>query len=456
MDIAIGSDGEIISLDGEEWLSDENSINYKEEFNATLRAIKENDRWTQSLEQHGDAHYIQEMTDGEWEKLGRDIANNTHLQRVELYDRALNDHKTSFLFRELGKSSSIKNLELYRNELSAVGVRSVVPFLQNANNLQILHLGDNNIQSEGFNLLFRALRNSPIEELNCGRCGIESIEIEGEHIPRNLKELYLYENGINSDMCRELVKLLQGSDSKLKLLHLNGNDIDDEGVEIIVEALRSNKALNSLYIQGNRISKQGKIMLLKLVNDISSIEATLQSNHTLANVKFFVPGIIAYSLAVMNDHIQKLVDAACNYNRQCDMQTTNLRESNPGVAGRMKVIQTQLHSERRAELAELQGVNHSAYSEIDPLHLPEVLALVGRRHGQGELYVALKSSIAGVISTVNRKECLKQERGYHHAIIVEHSARVEAIDAEIAAIEAAEGRVVHFGSECNSNKKRRV
>ena len=37
------------------------------------------------------------------------------------------------------------------------GVQSMVPFLQNANNLTSLDLDENIIQSEGFNFLFRAL-----------------------------------------------------------------------------------------------------------------------------------------------------------------------------------------------------------------------------------------------------------------------------------------------------------
>jgi len=113
------------------------------------------------------------------------------------------------------------------------------------------------------------------------------------------------------------------------------------------------------------------------------------------------------------------------------------------------VILTQLHSETRAKLAALQGVNHSLYSEINPLHLPEVLSLVGQRHGQGELYVALKSSIAGVVSTVNRKQCLQQQRAYH-------KAKLEAIEAEIAAIEAADGDVTQVASESRSSKRRRA
>ena len=43
---------------------------------------------------------------------------------------------------------------------------------------------------------------------------------------------------------------------------------------------------------------------------------------------------------------------------------------------------------------------------VNPLHLPEeILSLVGHHHGQGELYVAFKSSMMSLslFSTVNRK-----------------------------------------------------
>jgi len=126
-------------------------------------------------------------------------------------------------------------------------------------------------------------------------------------------------------------------------------------------------------------------------------------------------------------------------------------ENNAEAAGREKKTQTQLNSEGRAELADLQGVNQSLYSEINPLHLPEALSLVDQHHGQGELYVALRSSIAGVISTVNRKECLQQQNAYHRT-------RLDTIEAELAAIEAAEGHdgnVVDIGREPRSNKRRR-
>ena len=125
----------------------------------------------------------------------------------------------------------------------------------------------------------------------------------------------------------------------------------------------------------------------------------------------------------------------------------NREEDNPAAAARAKVIKTQLDSGKRADLAELQGVSQSVYSEINPLHLPEVIALVGKNHGQGELYVTLKSSIAGVISTVNRKQCLEQEKAYYNAKIAEYRAKVEEVEAEIATI---------IKNEPRSNKRRRM
>jgi hypothetical protein len=399
-------------------------------FNVELQEVKENDPDTKCLSGKGSYQMIQNMTDEEWEEIGRDISNNTHLEELEISEGALNDHKISFLFRGLTRSNSIETMVLTNNGFGVAGVRSMVPFLQNANNLTQLHLNNNDIQSEGFNLLFRALRDSPIETLSCDRCGIESIEIDNGHFPKHLEFLNLYDNSINVNGCHGLAKLLQGADSTLTGLNLAGNQIDDEGVAILIDALQNNTSLQELELSKNQIHDEGVAILvdalqsntslkeldisenegisvegaklcLQLVNDISRIKATLQSNHTLQTLEVKE---IQYDGDDDDDddvhaQIQRQIDNALEINMN--------HENDPEAAGREKVICSQLHSEARAKLAELQGVDRSLYSEINPLHLPEVLALVGRHHGQGELYVALKSSIAGVISTVNRKECIQ-------------------------------------------------
>lgn len=72
-----------------------------------------------------------------------------------------------------------------------------------------------------------------------------------------------------------------------------------------------------------------------------------------------------------------------------------------------------------------------------------------------------------LFSTVNRKQCLQQQRSYYRAeiahhnlnaiiIIAEYRTKVEAIEAETAAVEAGEGRVLDIGSEPRSNKTLKV
>ena len=416
----------------------------------TLKKIEENDPDTPAvLDACGTMQHIQDITDEQWQQIGHTISNNIHLTTINFNRNVLNDHKASFFFRGLTRSSSINRFDLsltntnvVGNTLSVVGVRSMVPFLQNANNLVYLDLSDNNIQSEGFNELFRALRESPIEELDCCSCCIESIEINVKHAPKNLTSLWLQDNSINTDGCREIVKLLQGGDATLTELHLGYTEIDDEGVAILAEALQSNKSLTKLDLRGydEIISNHGKMKLLKLVNDISSIKATLQSNHTLTEIRFYYIEEEEDWEEYKDDEIQMHINMATGINSES--------ENTPESASREKMIKTQLNSVKRAELAELQGVTSSVFSEIDPLHLPEVLALVGRHHGQRELYLTLRYSIAEVISTVNREQYLKQQRA-------ELKSKLEAIEAEIATIEAAKEQEVGIGSEAPRNNKRR-
>eukprot|EP00985_Skeletonema_marinoi_P021052 scaffold12694_cov141-Skeletonema_marinoi.AAC.10 len=424
----------------------------EEEWLADLWTIRQNWPDTTELCGRGAFNCIQAMTDEDWEKLGRDISNNTHLNAVTLI-RALNDQNMPLLFRGLTRSSSIGMIYFSDNALSVVGARSMVPFLQNASNLTYLGLSQNNLQSEGFNALFQALRDSPIESLNCRRCGIELIEIDNDSIPKHLTFLNLSSNFINADGCRELAKLLQGREATLSTLCLNHNKIDDDGVGILVDALQNNKSLTTLnLLENDGISTEGQIKLLKLVNDISSIEATLQSNHSLTNL-----------------HISMRLFLALEPNTETEAYIKMATEINEGhvsdqeAAGREKCIQTQLNSETKAQLCRLQGVDHSVFSDIDPLHLPEVLSLIGGRHGCEELYLALKASIMTLFSTMNRERCIQQRREYHaaiaarhRAIAAEHETKVEELDNELATIKEEAAVRSQDNVYSQSNKRRRT
>ena len=455
---------------------DNSSLESWEHFDRDLPRARNNDPNVYNLNARGNYHTIMNMTDDDWEDIGRDISNNTHLEILCL-SGSLNDRTALFFFRGLTGSRSIAHFDLKDNEFSSAVVRAMDQFLQNAPELEQLELEGNNIGSEGFNLLMRSLHDNPIVVLECSCCGITS-SIEIEKVPTNLQELNLTDNNIQSegfnlllrslpgikdlhcnycgidsfsidrdsfprelfalglsgnnitaDGCRQLSFLLQREDSELQYMELINNKIDDEGVAVLVNALRVNESLGTLLLRDNNgISRNGQIMLLKLVADLSSIEATLDSNHFLEEI----------DLDDIDPEVTKYIDQITRMNRGNYSRTRNYYE---------KVIKTQLDSKIRTELARLQGVEHSLYSEINPLHLPEVLSLVGCRFESGELFVALKSSIADVISTVNRKLCVQQRRAYHAAMVKE-------LDAELAEIEAAE-RGEDNGNETQGRKRQR-
>mmetsp|Transcript_26940 Transcript_26940/g.39388 ORF Transcript_26940/g.39388 Transcript_26940/m.39388 type:complete len:440 (-) Transcript_26940:101-1420(-) len=372
---------------------------------------------------------MNDLSNGDWEQLGRDIANCSQLETLDLGDVNVGvgnsmDEKLVSFFRGWTRSTSIRSISLRCEELSVEGVRSMVPLLHSTSTLQLLNLDNSNIQSEGFNILFRALRNSPICSLECKGCDIDSIEI-GDDFPRNLQQLWIDDNNINADGCREVAKLLQGGDATLLTLSLSNNRIGDDGVEILASVLQNNTSLKYLDLARNRTSVEGNVKLLKLVSDISCIRATLQTNCAL------------HTIYVDEDaeEIQDCIDYANSF-----------------TCNREKVINTQLHSMRRADLCRLQGIeersNDAFYGDFDPLHLPEILALVGRTHGLAELHVALKSSIVTLFSTVDRVKCLEQEMAYHQA-------RIASLQAQIGAIKRAEGNVEEVGND-PSNKRRRT
>eukprot|EP00984_Skeletonema_dohrnii_P009274 scaffold3538_cov86-Skeletonema_dohrnii-CCMP3373.AAC.7 len=150
--------------------------------------------------------------------------------------------------------------------------------------------------------------------------------------------------------------------------------------------------------------------------------------------------------------------------------------TDPDEIGREKTIEAQLHTVNRAELADLQGVGHSVYSEIDPLLIPEVLALISSRHGEGELFVALKSSIIGLFSRVDMKKCLQKQAAYHEAriadheesiayyramidkhasIIAEQGAKIEELNARVASMGDSD-EIVTQDMKTQNSKRRRV
>ena len=254
----------------------------------------------------------------------------------------------------------------------------------------------------------------------------------------NLEKLWLGRNNIGNEGCRSIANLLRKESSSLRYLDLENNDIGDEEAEILANSLEHNTTLVDLSLGENKFKEKGCRAFLSLLNDVSSIERTYNSNHTL--ITLHLPSFASSNYAKLEKHIA----SAIKTNRE-----------NRGIsdgAGRAKVIETQLNSDARMELCHLQGIDYSygsLFVEVDPILLPDVLALVGDKYGQNELYRMLISTAPDLASIVNEKVALKER-------MAEKTARIAAINAgwrqtaalihdnlqmneELASIESGEG-----------------
>ena len=162
-------------------------------------------------------------------------------------------------------------------------------------------------------------------------------------------------------------------------------------MEVLVKSLQHNTSLTTLRLSGNQFTDTGLCPLLKLLNDVSSINGTLNSNHTLTSVRTY-----DYSDRLddtpTKKEVRKLIKDATNINS---------KSSNPG---REKILHTLLNSTKRAELARFQwngstmasllsddngngkSLTSSLLSDEHAFLLPEILSLVDSTHGQNELY----------------------------------------------------------------------
>ena len=330
------------------------------------------------------------FTNQAWTLLGRYIGNNTHLVKFDLDDCGLTDEIMTLLFGEIAGSISLKILNATDNSFGIDGLRSMIPFLQNSPYLSTLYFGrNNNFNSECFELVVQA-SHAKVEKLYFYYCNTTNISALDRYNLPNLECLSLSGNniGIGRDGCITISNLLQKDGSTLKKLFLFDTDMGNEEAEIIATSLKRNDTLKVLYF-GRKITYKGYKAFLKLLIDISSIDSTYTSNHTLTECKLNTYGPAPYLRQKLN------------------IALADNKMSNPGYT---KVIKYQLNSQIRKEFCDLQGIEYTAgsiFADIEPTLLPNVLALIGNKHGQSELYTALIPTAPDLLSYIDRKALIK-------------------------------------------------
>lgn len=331
------------------------------------------------------------FADQAWQLLGKYIANNTHLDDVDLDGCSLTDQKMYALFSGLVKSS-LSELDIRDNLFGIEGVRSMVRFLQNSPNLTYIYIMENNkFNSECFEVLVQALQNTRVRRLELDQCSITDISVlEAYNNLPNLHTLNLNCNKIGRGGCVSLASLLQEGNTRLEWLNLYNTDIDDKGAEVLATSLKHNTTVETLNLRGNsNITKVGHRAFLELLNNMSSIENTYNSNHKLTEINLVDTG--------RKSDLIRCIDSVIRINK---------KNPTSRAAGRAKIIKYQLNSQERSDQCQLQGIEYSSsignlLADIDPILLPDIIALIGEEHGHNELYSSLIPMVSDLMSCVN-------------------------------------------------------
>ena len=255
------------------------------------------------------------------------------MTRLVLDECGITNEKMALLFGEIAGSISLKIFIGTDNSFGIDGLRSMIPFLQNSPYLSTLYLGTNeNFNTECFELVVQTLHGlSNVKKLHFGHCNITDISAMDTYNLPNLETLSLSGNIIGREGCITLSNLLQQEGSTLNCLYLRDTDIDDQGAEIIAKSLQENTKLGVLHV--SNMTGKGLGVFLKLLVDVSSIDKTYNSNHTLMALR-------------TNSEIQSTADKVCLVNKNSNSNH---------AAGRAKVIENQLNSQNRKKLCQFQG-----------------------------------------------------------------------------------------------------
>jgi len=404
-----------------------------------------------------------------WQLLGRYIANNTHLKSVHLcrlHPTSLNDERMVVLFGELTSSSSIERIDLSDNQIGIDGLRCMVPFFKSTR-LMHIDLSHNIFGYEGFDLLINALDEKPIKVLNLYYCGIWHISALSTNTLPQLEELNLGYCQIRNAGIMILSNMLRKEGSRLTKLNLDDTGIDDKGAQLLADSLKQNTTLKHLSLENNNyITEKGCLAFLKVVNDVSSIEDTYNSNHTLISCKLTIDSVgyaewlmgagdpnnfDPFPLSRDNTHVEikSLIEDACRVNSKFGSRASVLDLCSA------KVIHYQLHSQRMELLCRFQGIEYSPgniFAGIEPVLLPKILALIGNKHGQSELYTALIHTAPELLSYIDRKALIRNAlanvEANFNGLSADYERAVTWYERKVAAIKIEYlNRISHLGAQ---------
>jgi len=188
--------------------------------------------------------------------------------------------------RGLNRNKSIYKLNFCHMDLLGGKIFTMLgPFFKNNDNLKVLSIEECNWGDEGSRLLALALGSCKISSLI--KLFLVNNDIEGVDIVTalsmhpNLQHIDFEGNRLGRNGCIAMAILLEHSVTQLEVLDLGSNELDDEGIDALVPALKNCSHLNILRLFNNpSITSKGWQHLASILKaPISLLELNLTNNN---------------------------------------------------------------------------------------------------------------------------------------------------------------------------------
>ena len=183
------------------------------------------------------------------------------------------------LCRGLNSNKNLKKLNLSTNIIGDDGIEMIIEILQKNNKIEKLKLGDNDLTEESLIMISSFLKeNKTMKTLDLSENLLmfeEGIDSFCESLLYNNSLTNLNISGCNLDE-EKFFKLFNSLklNKNLKKLNISDNNLTDENLSFLYQILILNKNLNSLNIAFNEYSSSG----------VSHISNSLTQNYTLESL----------------------------------------------------------------------------------------------------------------------------------------------------------------------------
>ena len=237
---------------------------YRKLSKLTLRFINKKRKW---------------LGDASRRALGDLLENTkTKLEELDLGGNDIDDGASAALANGLATNTTVKKLSINANGITATGWGTLSRSLTKPNSqLELLNVGRNHIDGDGLIALVRVVASNPmLKDLDIGNVNVS----------------------ISAAEWRSFFNMLQSSDSALEKLRLDGNNISDEVVPTMVDALASIRFLKTLSLERNRfITALGWGAISDLLNRPNSRLHTLCLNGNNINNEV----VISFANSLVNN-----------------------------------------------------------------------------------------------------------------------------------------------------------